>query len=144
MDNALQIKEKDFLGSGWAFPVTFSAGNYELKLSRYEENIKDSINIILQTRLGERPTAPQFGSGLQQFFFKKMTQTLKGEIRDTIKIALLDNEPRITVLNIEVDFVDPQTGLVEVLVAYRFNKTNTRHNYVFPFYIIEGTNLGQQ
>lgn len=143
MDNGLNIKEKEFLGSGWAFPVTFSAGNYELELSRYEENIKDSINIIVQTRLGERVTAPQFGSGLQQFFFKTMTQTLKSEVRETLKTALLDNEPRITVFEIEVDFVDPQTGLLEVLIDYKFNKTNTRHNYVFPFYIKEGTNLGQ-
>ena len=63
--------EHNFLGSGWAFPVTFSAGNSQLELTANEQNINDSIDIILLTKNGERCFEPQFGSGLQQFFFKK-------------------------------------------------------------------------
>ncbi len=142
MDNQLHKREKDFLGSGWAFPVTFSAGNHELNLTQYENNINDNIDIVLQTMYGERPLTPQFGSGLRRFFFKNMTPTLKAEIRDAVESSLLDNEPRITVLDIQVDFVDQRNGLVEIHITYMYNQTNTRHNYVFPFYIKEGTNLG--
>jgi len=86
---------------------------------------------------------PQFGSGLQQFFFRQMDETLKGEIMDTIKTALLHNEPRITVLSVNVTFKDVLNGLTEVDIKYRYNQTNTRHNYVFPFNLKEGTNLKQ-
>jgi len=132
---------KEFLGSGWSFPVTFSAGNCQLQLTKFETNINEMINLIMQTTSGERPFTPQFGSGLQTFFFKEMRPTLQGEIREAIKTALLDNEPRIKVLSVVVAFADLQTGLVEVTINYRYNQTNTRHNYVYPFYIKEGTNL---
>ncbi|WP_299114017.1 GPW/gp25 family protein [uncultured Winogradskyella sp.] len=137
----MNYKEKEFLGSGWSFPVTFSAGNYSLNLTKYEENINESIDIILLTAMGERYMQPEFGSGLHQFFFKKMDETLKGEIKDTVMESLLNNEPRIEVLEVEVSFSDLLNGLIEILITYVFNQTNTRHNYVFPFYINEGTNL---
>lgn len=140
MDN--QQRENSFLGSGWAFPVTFSVGNYQLMRSSYEQNINESINIILLTNNGERCFEPQFGSGLQQFFFRQMDGTLKGEIKDAVQSALLHNEPRITVTNVSVEYADIQGGLVEITISYVYNMTNTRHNYVFPFYLNEGTNLG--
>ena len=137
----MTIKEKEFLGSGWAFPVTFLSGNKQLMITSYEKNIENTIDVIVQTSFGERIMEPQFGSGLRGFFFQKMTPTLKGGIKDAIMSALLDNEPRITVLEVTVDFIDMANGLVEVTIDYEFNQTNTRHNYVYPFYIKEGTNL---
>ncbi|SEB37417.1 hypothetical protein SAMN04489761_0251 [Tenacibaculum sp. MAR_2009_124] len=138
----METKEvKEFLGSGWAFPVTFSDGNYELNLTKYEANVEDSISIIMQTNFGERPMEPEFGSGLQKFFFRKMDKALKADITDVVKTSLLQNEPRISVTAVEVIYKDFQTGLIEITIDYLFNQTNTRHNYVYPFYIKEGTNL---
>lgn len=140
MDKISKI-EHSFLGSGWAFPVTFTAGNYQLELNANEKNINDSIDIILMTKQGERCFEPLFGSGLQQFFFKKMDETLRGEIEEAIKISLLHNEPRITVNDVKVDYTDLYKGITEVTIIYTYNQTNTRHNYVFPFHVNEGTNL---
>lgn len=137
----MAANENSFLGSGWSFPVTFSSGNYRVNLSRLEENVNDSIDIILQTKVGERNLNAQFGSGLQEFFFRRMDESLKGEIKDAVSNALLHNEPRITLTDVEVVFADKSNGRVEILVKYRYNTTNTRHNYVFPFYLNEGTNL---
>jgi uncharacterized protein len=141
VDRELNLKEPHFLGSGWSFPVTFSAGNYQVNLTSYEKNVRDSIDIILMTRKGERCMQPQFGSGLQQFFFRKMDEGLKGEIGDAVTASLLHNEPRITVKDVEVEFADLQNGLVQITIDYVYNQTNTRHNYVFPFHLNEGTNL---
>jgi uncharacterized protein len=138
---AEEIPENEFLGSGWSFPVIFSAGNFQLNLTAYETNINESINIILKTRYGERCFEEHFGSGLQEFFFKKMDETLKGEIIDAVTTSLLHNEPRITVEEVNVDFTDPQNGIAEIYISYLYNQTNTRHNYVFPFHLKEGTNL---
>lgn len=146
MDNSNFItkEENHFLGSGWSFPVTFSAGNYQLNLSGYEQNVNESIRIILLTNTGERNLNSRFGSGLQQFFFRKMDETLKGEIADVVRFSLLHNEPRISILDITVAFASILSGLIEIRIVYVFNQTNTRHNYVFPFYIKEGTNLGSR
>jgi uncharacterized protein len=142
VDKEAYIEGANFLGSGWSFPVTFSIGNYQLNLSKYEENINENINIILLTKNGERSFEPQYGSGLSQFFFRPMDETLKGEIKDAVKSSLLNNEPRITVTNVDVNFTDLTIGLVEIVISYVYNQTNTRHNYVFPFHLKEGTNLG--
>ncbi|HET6992359.1 MAG TPA: GPW/gp25 family protein [Bacteroidia bacterium] len=142
MDSQLSKQENNFLGSGWSFPVTFSVGNYQLNLSSYEDNINETIDIILQTKNGERCFEPEFGAGLQKFFFKKMDETLKGEIKNAVKMSLLLNEPRITVTDVAVNYLDLQSGLVEIQISYIYNQTNTRHNYVFPFHLNEGTNLG--
>lgn len=139
MDN--QLKENSFLGSGWSFPVTFSAGNYQLITSSYIQNVNESINVILQTNNGERCFEPQFGSGLQQFFFRQMDNTLKGEIQDAVYMALLHNEPRISVLSVDVEYTDILNGQVEINIGFIYNMTNTRHNYVYPFYLKEGTNI---
>ena len=58
-----------------------------------------------------------------------------------MKVTLLDNEPRISVENVDVEYESLQNGLVSVFIEYIYNKTNTRHNYVFPFHLKEATNL---
>lgn len=135
------IQDDHFMGSGWSFPVTFSAGNLQLSITDNEDNINESIDIILQTKRGERCLEAQFGSGLQQFFFRKMDETLKGEIADAVKVSLLHNEPRITVKTVDVMYADMMNGLVNITIGYVYNQANTRHNYVFPFHLKEGTNL---
>lgn len=143
MDNTAH-KDTAFLGSGWAFPVSFSADNHLLNLSANETNINESINVILNTRKGERTLEAEFGSGIQQYMFKKIDSTLKGEIIETIKYALLRYEPRILVQDVRIASTDIANGKIEVLITYIYSKTNTRHNYVFPFYVKEGTNLDRK
>ncbi|WP_289659395.1 GPW/gp25 family protein [Flavobacterium panacagri] len=143
MDNVVH-NETAFLGSGWAFPVSFSADNHQLNLSANETNINESINIILNTRKGERTLEANFGSGIQQFMFRKIDSALKGEIVETIKFALLRYEPRILVQDVKVTSTDTLNGKIEILITYVYSQTNTRHNYVFPFYLKEGTNLDKK
>lgn len=142
MGDALEkYRKSHFLGAGWSFPVSFSLGNKELDTAEYETNINESIRMVLSTKMYSRPLQPTFGSGLNQFFFQKMDESLKGQMQDAVRSALLHNEPRITVLTIEVEFAAIADGYVSILINYVFNQTNTRHNLVYPFYINEGTNL---
>jgi uncharacterized protein len=145
VDNTIENKsENTFLGSGWAFPVSFSVGNYQLNTSANETNIHESINIILNTRKGERTLEANFGSGLQQFMFRKIDPNLKGEIIEAVKFSLLRYEPRIVVQDVKVASTDLTNGIIEILVIYIYSQTNTRHNYVFPFHLKEGTNLAKK
>ena len=141
MDKQLDNHSNQFYGTGWSFPVTFSVGNYQLDMSTDVENVNQSIEILLQTNYGERYMLPQFGSGLQQFFFRQVDETLKGEIIDSVKSCLLHNEPRINVQEVDVQESDSLNGFILISVTYILNKVNTRHNFVFPFHVNEGTNL---
>lgn len=141
MENEFDLRLNHYQGKGWAFPVSFTAGNQRVAMSRNERNIEQSIDIILKTAKGERSMRPGFGSGLQQFFFRKMDESLKTEISVVVRNTLLRSEPRISVREVTVDYPDHASGLVHINITYEFNQANTRHNYVFPFYIQEGTNL---
>lgn len=131
----------DFLGSGWAFPVSFSTATYRVATNSSIANINDNIRIVMLTVLGERVFQPLFGSGLQEYQFNKIDATLKGALASATKKALLNGEPRISVLSVEVKVTDIAAGTVDISITYVCNQTNTRHNYVFPYHLNEGTNL---
>ena len=110
-------------------------------MSSYEQNVNQNIDLLLSTPVGDRIMLPKFGSGLQQFFFKEINATLLGDISNVVSATLLEYEPRITVENVEAEVVDIVSGLINIRIDYTFNQTNTRSNYVYPFYLKEGTSL---
>lgn len=135
------MTNSSFLGSGWSFPPTFEIGNYQLNMTHKEKNINQSIDIILQTRQGERSMMPLFGSALSNFLFKKLDASLQTEIIDSVKQTLLNYEPRITVDQVALElFEGEQTGIA-IHIGYTIIKTNSRHNHVFPFVQNEATNV---
>ena len=54
--------------------------------------------------------------------------------------ALVFHEPRIIVGDI-TETVDQLNGKLELTIPYTIITTNTRYNYVFPFYMSEATNI---
>lgn len=130
----------NFLGTGWSFPPSFDNANFALKTSSGEANINQSVDLLLKTPLGSRSLAPQFGSGLFNHLFRRIDATSKEEIIQSVKTALLDNEPRISVESVDLELSD-QGVMLELTIGYLIRETNTRHNHVFPFSQIEGSNL---
>ncbi len=135
------MNDESFWGSGWSFPPTFELANAQLNLVKSQSKINQSIRIILETRQGERSLNPFFGSSLKAHLFKTPDSTLKGEIENCIKSSLLDFEPRIDVKSVEVRYVEPNEPIAEISISYVIRKTNTRHNYVYPFHLNEASNL---
>ena len=134
------MSESSFLGTGWSFPPTFESANQQLNLTAGADNINQSINLILQTQQGERSMQPTFGSTLNTFMFRKRQALLKGEIASAVGNCLLECEPRINVESV-ISFPDNDEARVEIEVIYVIKTTNSRHNYVYPFSLNEGTNL---
>jgi hypothetical protein len=135
------MEDSSFLGSGWSFPPTFEIGNYQLNMTHKDDNIKQSIDIILQTQQGERSLMPLFGSTLHSFLFKNMNASLQSEIIDAVKSALLDYEPRINVDNVALDVLAGERSGVAIQIDYTIKKTNSRHNHVYPFVQNDATNV---
>lgn len=124
-----------FLGKGWAFPVCDAAG--ETATAEYDEDVHQAIRIILGTDPGERVMRPDFGAGLNAFVFEPMTPATLEAIRQRVREALVDWEPRIDVLAVTVSAV-PDEGKALIDVNYRVRATNTLRNLVYPFYLEEG------
>ena len=133
---------KAFLGRGWKYPVTFRQSHKTVVLSQYEQDIRESLNILLSTERGERVMRPEYGTNVRDLLFEPLdvsTATLVGE---EIKKAILLNEPRVFVESVEA-IQEELNGYLEVKIEYTIIATNTRSNLVYPFYLNEGTNINQ-
>jgi Bacteriophage baseplate protein W len=125
---------KAFLGIGWAFPLALDAGA-DFELAIYEEDIRQSILIILGTDPGERVMRPTFGAGLSSFLFAPMNATTYSRVRLQVQEALVDWEPRIIVQDVTVTPDPVETRVLNISATYQVRATNTVQNLVFPFYL---------
>ncbi|GAA4274027.1 GPW/gp25 family protein [Aquimarina gracilis] len=128
-----------FLGNGWAFPPAFGVGGAEVELTSGEEDIKQSLQILLSTSLKERLMHPDFGCDLTQFLFEELDQRFANELSSTVSRALLLYEPRIVADNVSVTNIDPENGIVHIDIDYVVRTTNNRFNLIYPFYINEAS-----
>lgn len=133
------MNNNNFLGRGWTFPPVFQNKNGSVKMVSDEEDIVQSLKIILSTRRGERLTNPHFGCAMHDYLFNNIDDTTKYMIIDAIKMAVLDFEPRIFLEEVKVDLSEQLEGTISVELVYLIRKINMRTNVVFPFYKLEGT-----
>jgi len=128
---------KEFLGIGWKFPIKLDSSG-KFKLSKYEEDIEESIRIILGTIPGERVMRPEFGCGIYEYVFSTINISNLALIEEEVKKALTLYEPRIEIIKIKASADTNREGLVLIEIEYRVISTNTRQNLVYPFYLTEG------
>ena len=132
---------KSFLGTGWSFPPVFNKSDHSVSMVSDINDIEESIRIILTTTPGERIMQPEFGCDLKRLVFEKIDSTLLASLDHLIYHALLNFEPRITFLSTEVLEQNDVNGLLNINIHFKVIITNSRHNIVFPYYLIEGTNV---
>jgi phage baseplate assembly protein W len=82
-----------------------------------------------------------YGTDLKALIFRNNNDTLLADIRDTITRAILFYEPRIDLDEVLLTNDDSLNGRIDITVVYTVRSTNSRTNFVFPFYLNEGTNL---
>lgn len=126
-----------FLGVGWAFPLRLAA-DHTLASVKHEEDVRESILIILGTRRGERLMRPDFGAGLEDFVFEPLSTTTRETLRKRVEESLIDFEPRIDVTKVDVTIDTLRLDRLLINLDYRVRSTNTHFNLVFPFYLQEG------
>jgi uncharacterized protein len=136
------INESDFLGRGWSFPPTFNIRRRSVEMLSGEEDILSSLQILFTTGLGERIMRSAYGSKVPNMVFEPLNSGerafLKRHITDSINLY----EPRIIPIDVRVD-MDYLEGKVTITVDYKVISTNNRRNFVYPFYIIEGTEVSK-
>ncbi|OLB36161.1 MAG: baseplate protein [Acidobacteria bacterium 13_2_20CM_57_17] len=126
-----------FLGTGWQFPIRVNAQG-GLNYSSGEENIAESIWVILATAQGERQMRPQFGCSMQEFVFASNNPSTFGNVAHLVRKALTEYEPRVDVRDVQVQITPDEPNKVLIRVDYRIRSTNAYHNLVYPFFVQEG------
>jgi phage baseplate assembly protein W len=129
---------KAFLGVGWAFPPCVEKDG-RVELVTYEDDIRQSIRIILGTAPGERVMRPDFGAGLSEFVFEPLDATTMNLVKTRVREALIAWEPRIDLLNVDVAADPGEHNKLLIDMTYRVRATNSQFNLVYPFFLQEGT-----
>jgi uncharacterized protein len=88
-------------GQSVGFPMQIG-NNGRLSWSAGEQNIAESIEIILKTSPGERVGLPGFGAGLNSYLFAPNNAATHAQLMRTIEEALNRWEPRIQVKEVLV------------------------------------------
>lgn len=130
-----------FLGTGWSFPPAFNFTSGAVGMTSDEADIQRSLQILLSTRKGERVMLPDYGCNLDEMVFEPMTTTFKTYISEMIKKAILFYEARITLQTIKIDDSREPEGFILIILEYIVRTTNSRFNFVYPYYKKEGTEL---
>jgi len=135
------FQQDDFLGKGWSFPPSFDAGLKGVEMTEKNEDIQKSLQILLTTAVGERVMQPKYGCNMDEMVFESLDTSTKTLIKDKIRTAILFFEPRIDVVTIVMNAVNELEGEILIEIEYVIRATNSRFNFVFPYYVNEGTEL---
>jgi phage baseplate assembly protein W len=119
------MNQGDLIGRGISFPPRVGPDG-RIAWSQGEDNVRESICVILTTEPRQRLLLPDFGCGLGRFLFEPNTVATRQQIQDLISKALARWEPRISVEAVTVD-PDPQNPAAAIAtITYRLMTTQTR------------------
>ena len=104
-------------------------------------DIRESIFLILMTRKNERAMLADFGCDLHDFVFELPDAATMALLRSEVTSALVQWEPRIIDLAVEIDTTRLREGKVILDISYTVRATNNPGNLVFPYYLYEGIGL---
>lgn len=131
-------EQKDWMGRGWAYPVRIDPATGVIATTAYEQDIRQSILIILGTSPGERVMRPDFGCGMHELVFGVVDVALLTRVEVSVRDAMAHYEARIEVSSVRVDPLRAAEGLLLIELEYRVRRTNQTGNLVYPFYFREG------
>jgi phage baseplate assembly protein W len=126
---------EEFIGRGVGFPFRTDATG-SVALVSDDQEIRESIRLILGTSFGERPMRPEFGCGIHDLVFAPANAATAGRAAYEVRAALEQWEPRIDVTDVSASFEGGADGIMYVAVSYVLRGTNDPRNLVFPFYTI--------
>jgi phage baseplate assembly protein W len=130
---------KAFLGRGWKFPVGVNPATGRIAMSEFEQDIRESIFIILSTAPGERLMRPDFGCGIHELVFSPISRATLSVLESRVRDCIIKFEPRVEIVSLSFDTSKASNGRLDTELKFRVRETNNEFNLVFPFYLTEGT-----
>ena len=110
------------LGKSISFPLRVGADG-RICWSEGEQNIRESIAVILQTELRERIALADFGAGLDLFLFEPNTPATHARIARQVEDALRRWEPRIALDAVDVREDEADATAAIATIGYRLVAT---------------------
>ena len=125
---------RDHLGKGWRFPVSVNLTG-GVSSSAFEENVRQSIFIILGTAPGERVMRPDFGCRIHDLMFAPNNDVTSVRAAYYCEEAIYKYEPRIEEVEVEAKPNSVEPNRLDLIITYVIAGTNNKRNLVYPFYL---------
>lgn len=103
---------------GWKFPVQVDKDTGKIMTVEDNQNVKQSIRIILSTQKMERKIVSHFGSNTRSFIFEIVNPVLISDFKHEIKQSLETWEEHIKDLNVSVNASNGPISTVEANIDY--------------------------
>lgn len=116
------MRRQNIFGQGLSFPPRVGADG-RLAWSEGEENVRESIRVILLTETSERLMREEFGCGLRRFLFEPNTVTTRALIREAVTASIKAWEPRVSVEEVTVEPDEEDARLIAVEIQFRLVAT---------------------
>ena len=136
-----QTNDRNFIGRGWGFPPQFDIAAKSVGMTEDVEDINNSLHILLATVVGERVMDMSYGCNLDALVFESLDTSTITFIKSKVETAILFYESRIELQNITINTQNLLKGVILIEVEYIISATNSRYNFVYPFWREEGTEL---
>ena len=125
---------RDHLGKGWRFPVSVNLTG-GVSSSAFEENVRQSIFIILGTAPGERVMRPDFGCRIHDLMFAPNNDVTSVRAAYYCEEAIYKFEPRIEEVEVQARPNSVEPNRLDLTITYVIAGTNNKRNLVYPFYL---------
>jgi phage baseplate assembly protein W len=126
--------DREFLGRGLRFPVSLNL-NGGVSTSQLEENVRQSVFVILGTAPGERLYRPQFGCQIHDLMFAPNNELTAARAEVFCEEAIYKFEPRIQKVACRAIPNKDEPNRLDIRIEYVIAGKNEKRNLVFPFYL---------
>lgn len=124
----------DFTGRGWRFPIVPGAGG-DLRYVDGDDNVEQSLWLLLATGWGERVMRPRFGTNARELVFAPGSPANLKALEASIEEAVARYEPRARLERVAVVPDPEEAERIDIEVTYTVRRSNTRASFVFPYYL---------
>jgi phage baseplate assembly protein W len=115
----------ELYGRGISFPPRVGSDG-RIAWSEGEDNVRESIRVLLLTRRRERLMLPDFGGGLDRYLFEPNTVATRQLIQNEIERVLARWEPRVKVETVTVEQDERDAVAAVATIQYRLVATQQR------------------
>jgi phage baseplate assembly protein W len=123
------------IGRGWNFPPILDDRG-TIALTSDEDEIEQSIYIILATAPGQRVMRPDFGCRIHELVFAPNNITTAGMAARYVDEALGRWEPRIELQRVDANPDPDDPARLGIVIEYRVSDRHSNRSLVYPFYLI--------
>lgn len=102
----------DFLADLTPHPIT-----KDLVRLRNEQSIKQAVKNLVLTNYGERPFQPNIGSKVNRALFEPNDDFLADEIEESVRRTITFNEPRVTLIDVQV-LSSPDSSQISINIVF--------------------------